>query len=81
MNITLKPETKRRIAKEWKWLVVCQIVGIVWWKFFNHDGYIPELWVCLAVPIAIIYFIRITKWAITTLRHPTTANTYEGGKV
>ena len=71
---------KKRIAKEWLWLI-CSAIGafIAWSIFFDiafdaigkswEDTFGSTIHFLLVVsPIVLLYFIRLTIWAIKVLR-------------
>ena len=74
---------RRRIAKEWLWFI-CTIVGdfLAWSIFFYiiEPTSIAEGWeevfedpvafLIVISPVAFIYAVRLTVWAIKELRRP-----------
>ena len=72
---------KKRIAKEWLWLICLAIGDFIAWSIFfdllprttfgeGWEGAFEDTGIRLLVisPIILVYFIRLTIWAIKVLR-------------
>ena len=74
---------KRRIAKEWLWLICTSVGDFLAWSIFfymipphtiievwKEVFEIPDEFLIVISPVAFIYAVRLTVWAIKELRRP-----------
>ena len=68
---------KKRIAKEWLWLISLLVAILLFWIYNFHGKDIfdfPEVSILSIVFILFVYFVRLTVWAIKELGNNETGN-------